>query len=228
MPSAIMVVHAHAACLTWRYLAAEELVWDAPQQEVSKVAVADSSAPQSSLLPLLPLAPMTTRGGTRVRQEPGSEASGPGRAANSAGSTRGDDGDTGMCISLRRHVCAGHRTLHTSCQTTFRQVLRPGKCLGNDCIAVSSSSRLRLLAGAAQTGLLWSAEAAACQPPAEGLKVRLRRPKRPAPEPDDKAADFTGRRPTADAAGTQADSQVVKKPKPEQKSGGAPVVAALT
>ena len=68
MPSAIMVVHAHAASLTWRYLAAEELVWDAPQQEVSKVAVADSSAPQSSLLPLLPLGPMTTRGGTRVRQ----------------------------------------------------------------------------------------------------------------------------------------------------------------
>eukprot|EP00891_Asterochloris_glomerata_P002152 jgi/Astpho2/2152/fgenesh1_pg.00040_%23_10_t len=128
----------------------EELVWDAPQQEVSKVAVADSSAPQSSLLPLLPLAPMTTRGGTRVRQEPGREASGPGRAANSAGSTRGDDGDT------------------------------------------------------------------------EGLKVRLRRPKRPAPEPDDKAADFTGRRPTADAAGTQADSQVVKKPKPEQKSAPKP------
>ena len=56
--------------------------------------------------------------------------------------------------------------------------------------------------------------------------MRLRRPKRPAPEADDKAADFTGRRPTADAAGTQADGQVVKKPKPEQKSGEALVVAA--
>ena len=77
------------------------------------MAVADSSAPQSSLLPLPPLAPMTTRGGTRVRQEPGSEANGPGRAANSAGSTRGDDGDTGECISLQRHSCAVNWPLHT-------------------------------------------------------------------------------------------------------------------
>ena len=118
--STIMTAHAQAASFTCRCPAAEELVWDAPQQEVSKVAVADSSGPQSSLLPLPPLAPMTTRGGTRVRQEPGSEASGPGRAANSAGSTRGDDGDTGECTSLRRHACAEHQTLHASCHTPLR------------------------------------------------------------------------------------------------------------
>ena len=104
MASTIMTAYAHAASFTCWCPSAEELVWDAPQQEVAKVAVADSSAPQSSLLPLPPLAPMTTRGGTRVRQEPGSEANGPGRAANSAGSTRGDDGDTGKCISCKGMV----------------------------------------------------------------------------------------------------------------------------
>ena len=93
------------------------------------MAVADSSAPQSSLLPLPPVAPMTTRGGTRVRQEPGSEASGPGRAANSAGSTRGDDGDTGE--ASRGGMFAGHQTLHIFLPHHSQTVMRSRKCLGD-------------------------------------------------------------------------------------------------